>query len=445
MNWRILLFIPAIGIGAAVFAVQMRQSDRPNAQTPPPTPMPVRVTVPNTDPIDIAISGYGRVEPVRTWQSISQVDGRIIFLRDDLAIGNVVPANTDLIKIDPRNYEIALAKARANLQTAQADLDELNAQQENTRAQLKLEQEIEVFLQNEFERNQSLVARGAAAQATLEQANRELLNQQRQVLDLSNQLALIPVQRIAVQSNIQTREVELEEAQRNLDNTVIQAPFHGRVADQDLAVGEYIRPGDQMIELHDVSASEVVAAVQPNDLFSTISAILPAIDNMAQMLQDRNQAIDTLNDLGFQAEVRQTIGNSTYVWPAQITRFNGLTDNTTGTIGIAVRVASPTRPDRENRRPPLNNGSFVEVVFRLRANGNLLTIPRSALHYDERGDTYIYTVSTDNTLLRNDVTFSSIIENRVVISTGVAPDAMIVLSDPQPAVLGMPLTPVAGN
>ncbi len=442
MDWRRLLLVPPVLVGVGLFVVQTRPSTDDTGPPTAPAPAPVRVAAVAPEPFVARISGFGRVAPVREWQAISQVDGRIVELVEDLAVGAVVAEGTPLISVDARDYEIAQATAEANLASAQADLTEMNAQEENTQALLAVEREIEAFLQAQFDRQQVLAGRGTISQASLEEAHRELLNQRRQVLDLENQMALYPVQRISARSTIQTREVELEEAERALENTTIRAPFRGRVTDQDLSVGEYVRPGDWLLTVEDLAAAEIVAEVQPGAFGTILRALLPDGFGDAFERDDAASAFELLRRFDLQATVHRTDHHHHFVWPATLSRHTGTVDQTTGTIGLVVRVDNPDRPDPAASRPPLTMGSFVEVQLVATAPRDVLMVDRSALWADADGESFVYVMDADETLQRRPIRTTAIIDDRAIVSEGLSSGDVVVLSDPHPAVIGMALEPV---
>ena len=442
MDWRKLLIIPPILVGIGIFFVQTRPSPEDGGPLLDPAPMPVRVVEIAPEPLLPTVSGFGRVAPVRQWEGISQVDGRIVDLADGLAVGAVVAEGTPLIQIDPRDYEIALARAEANLASARAELTEIDAQERNTGALLAVEREIETFMQAELNRQQTLAQRGTISQAALEQVNRDLLNQQRQVLDLENQLALYPVQRITAEATIMTREVELEEAQRDLDSTTIAAPFRGRITEQELSVGEYVRHGDWLLTLEDMAAAEIVAEVQPGVMGAAIRAVMPDTVSSAMALEDAAAAMQMLRRFDMVATVHQTIGDQHYIWPATIDRQTGATDPETGTVGLVVRVDNPDRPDLASRRPPLRQGSFVEVRIAAGQPFDALMVDRPAVWTGADGEAFVYVLDADETLQRRPIRAATTINDRVIIADGLTVGDIVVLSDPQPAILGMALDPV---
>ena len=328
------------------------------------------------------------------------------------------------------------------MDAARAQLAELDAQEINTSEQIALEQQIEDVLQAEFDRRTRLVESGAAATATLEQAQRELIAQQRRVLDLENQLALFPVQRISTEATIRTRTVELEEAERNLANVTFTAPFRARVAISDAAVGEYIRVGTSVLTLHGIEAADITAEVQPDQMRSALQLLLPDLSELGEGgFEDPNSVNRTLELAGMTATVLNTRNGQSDSWPAQIVRLDGSVDQTTGTLGIVVRVDDPIRPDRATLRAPLPTGAFVEVVFGAVTSDPVISLLRSAVLQDENGH-FVYVVDSTSALARRTVELAGRTAGNVVIAEGVAPDDQVLLAAPQPAIIGMPLSAV---
>jgi multidrug resistance efflux pump len=203
------------------------------------------------------------------------VEGRVKKLDQRIAVGNEIPEGTEILKIDPRNYEIALARANAAQDSAKASLEELATTETNNRATLKLEKDIEVLVQADLDRQIKLVKRGTVSQSTLDTARRTLIAQQKVVLAIENTLRLLPIQRSTLMATMATRKVEIEEAKRALDNTIIRAPFTGIVKEKNVSETQFVSVGTSLLTIEDISASEVVAEFHPRlvgGLFRTIAA-----------------------------------------------------------------------------------------------------------------------------------------------------------------------------
>lgn len=441
MNWRPILIVPPIIVGLGIYYFMTGTDSSVETAPPPEYVTPVRVSELHLTSFVAEISGFGRMSAESTWKAISQVDGRVLETAPSLSVGQVILSGTVLVRLDPRSYEIAKAKAEANLASAISQLEEIEAKEINTKALMALESDIEAFLRTDFDRKEELVKKKSLAQASLDQSNRELLTQQRKVLELRNTLSLFPVQRVSLQASIESRQAELEEAERNLSNTTIVAPMTGRVTEDSLAVGQYVRPGDQLVILEGTFASEVVAEFQPSALSRLMASIVPAGKTIPAIGQSGEKVAFLMKELGLTVIVKAKFGAQDFEWPAEVVRIRGRADNTTGALGIVVRVENAGRPDPAKRRPPLYNGTFVEVALSAPELTGLL-IPRTAVHIDEDGGRFVYVLDQDDRLRRKNITPGSTVGGALIVRDGLEPGQNLILSDPQPAVLGMKLSPI---
>lgn len=442
MNFRPLLFLPPLAAGIAVFMWLNASGSEKETETPPETVTVVRTLALRSSMATPSASGYGRVEAEDSWSAISQVQGRAVFVAPDLDEGAIIEAGTEIIRIDPRDYEIGLARAVASRDSALAALEELKASEENTKSTIALEKRIEELRQSDLQRQQTLLERGNAAQAKVDEAVRTLLAQEKVVLSLENSLRLLPAQRASLQATIDTRIVEIEEAERALSNTSIFAPLTGRVTTTSVSEGQFVRVGDALTAIESTNASEVVAEFQTRvlgNLFTTLETSITRKDMIGLGASDASVLLKRFN---LKAQVRMKSGDRSFFWPAVFLRFDGSADPTTGTVGLVVRVDNPSVPDPERAAPPLSNGSFVAVRLSLPEPMAALRVPRSAMHIDETG-TFVYTVDAQSRLAHQPVETGSIQDDMVVVLSGLSEGDQIILSDPRPAVIGMLLNPIA--
>lgn len=438
---------PIIGAMLLVFGMNAIGA-RGEGDGPETSATPVRVATLEPQTFAATASGFGRVQAETTWEAISQVEGRVTALLPEFGVGLIVEEDASIATIDRRDYEIAQAKAEANLASAQAELEELNAQEANTANSLALERRIEAFLQTSFERAERLARSGAATAAASDDAQRALLAQNRVVLELENQLALYGVQRVTLQATIDTRAVELEEAQRDLARTEFTAPFRGRVSEEAVAFGQFVRVGDRLLTLESLATAEVTALVQPAALRNMVLSLGPELLTRLVAAQASGRQNSLIRELGLTASVHVVSGDDRFVWPAEIVRVTGRADETTGALSVVVRILEPSRPNLELRRPPLSNGTFVEVRLTAPERSGLI-LPRSAIRSDAAGQTFVYLMDAERRLRRRDVAVGPRIEDAVLIRDGLEPGETVVLSDLRPPVLGMALepapAPVAGE
>jgi membrane fusion protein (multidrug efflux system) len=170
-----------------------------------------------------------------------------------------VKAGQILAKIDDPDYQAALDQAKADVVTAQADIDNVNAllkQQQavisQARATVAVDQANLTYAEQENARYEALANRGAGsvqnaqqavsrrddARATLERDTAAVSAAEQQVGVLQAQLA-------KANGTLQHDQAVQAQAQLNLGYTNIMAPIDGVVGNRSLRVGEYVQAGTQ--------------------------------------------------------------------------------------------------------------------------------------------------------------------------------------------------------
>jgi membrane fusion protein, multidrug efflux system len=166
----------------------------------------------------------------------------------DVHEGEKVAANQVLFKIDPRQFQIALDQARAQL--GQVELS-INAMKEDYRRILSDidAQNAQVDLaQTNFDRASSLLKTDFGTRAAYDQTHFTLLAAQKTLQSLKQQ-AQVTLARlngnvdapIDTMPQWQQAKAQVDEAQRQLDHTVVRAPFAGIATQVDaLQLGTYL-------------------------------------------------------------------------------------------------------------------------------------------------------------------------------------------------------------
>ena len=86
------------------------------------------------------ILGYGYVEPEKNWDAVPQVGGKIIEIHECLKQGMFCEEGDVILRIDPADYDLAIAQQEANIENIKAQIAELDAKEENYNVSLDLEQ-----------------------------------------------------------------------------------------------------------------------------------------------------------------------------------------------------------------------------------------------------------------------------------------------------------------
>lgn len=413
---RMLLILPPIAVGILVLMLMAGNRKPPTQAETTAAPKPVRtLEVLQVDLVPVA-EGYGPVNPAQLWTAVAQVSGRIVEIHPRLRDGEILPAGTPLLRIDPVDYELNLAQA-------EAALAELEVQQTNSQATLAIEQRNLKIAEREYDRISKLAAKGTASQSNLDDAERSLETSRNAVQNIRNTLALIPTQRKVL-------EAKQTQAERDLENTQIVAPFNLRVANLQIESDQYVSKGQSLFEGDAVDRVEVLAQFPLRSLRRLFlgrddipgdSALMG--DNLAEMVQ-------------LEPVVRLDLGTTQAEWAAEFVRFSDNVDPQTRTMGVVVAVDKPFEKVKPGVRPPLSKGMFVQVQLRGRRQPGRLVVPRAAIR-----DGQLYLVDNEQRLRRRPVETLFSQGPISVLANGLTPGDRVVISDLIPAVDGMLLAP----
>ncbi|GLH82275.1 multidrug resistance protein [Bradyrhizobium sp. SSBR45G] len=191
-----------------------------------------------------------------------------------------VKAGDLLIQIDPADYEAQVAQAEANVEAAQAALDNLSNQVElqyATIAQAEAQQvsagAAEVQARQEEERQQSLSQSEAGTRQRLEQATAAYAKAQ---ADVRASRAVIAAQRHQLEvltgtkkqrgADLAGAKASLAAARLKLGYTKITAPFDGVVGQRQVQTGDYVNIGSSLIAVVPLPRVFVIANYKETQL-----------------------------------------------------------------------------------------------------------------------------------------------------------------------------------
>ena len=410
--WRKLLFIPPIAIAVVFFVWQSETRQAPRlADRPEPVKVVRTVTAERLSVTPVAV-GYGSVQPAQVWSAVAQVSGRVIEKHENLSNGSILPAGTVLLKLDPVDYQLELARIEASI-------DEIDVQAENTRSSLAIETRNLELAERESSRLQSLRERGTASQSDADNAERAALNARTQVQNFKNTLALLPVQRRVL-------EAQRDQARRNIENTTIRAPFNMRVASLSVETGQFVSIGQTLFEGDSVDRVEVVAQISVNSLGNLLrDRSVPAAGDVPTPKQVRALT-------NFSPMLEMDLGGQTARWQARFVRISDSIDPQTRTLGLVAAVDDPFGKMIPGQKPPLTKGMFVKVVVRGNAYADRVVVPLDALRNGQ-----VMVVDIEERLSHRMVEVEFEQEGISVIRAGLEGGERVVISDVIPKVEGM--------
>ncbi|MET0068969.1 MAG: efflux RND transporter periplasmic adaptor subunit [Candidatus Thiodiazotropha sp.] len=413
-HWRKLLILPPIALGILLLLL-MASNRQPPVKVEPGEPTKLVRTVEAQQLELIPMSeGYGAVQPARVWNAVAQVAGRIVEIHPRLRDGEIISEGSLLLQIDPADYQLNLAQA-------EAALAELEVEASNAQASLSIEERSLGIAQREFQRISKLAKKGTASQSDVDDAERNLLAGRNAVQNVKNTLALLPTRRKVLQA-------QLTQAERDLDNTRLLAPFNLRVTNMSIELDQYVSKGETLLAGDAVDRVEVIARFP-----------LASLRRLFIGHERRDISADILSGnladfVALQPKVRLDMGTTIAEWEAEFVRFSDNVDPETRTMGVVVAVDRPFEKIEPGIRPPLSKGMFVQVLLRGKPQPDRVVVPRSAVR-----DGIVYLADGESRLQRQPVDLLFSQGEISVITAGVSAGQRIVVSDLVPAVNGMQL------
>lgn len=423
-----LLALPPIALGIAA-AVWMIASAPGPAQIDGRAPaLPVRVMTVAVEDIRPTATAWGNLRAAGNWVAVAEVQGEVIWRHPDLETGRLIPEGTEVLRIDPADYQLALAQSQADLAALAAESAQLTAEAANTARILDLERARLALAEADLTRTRTLAEQGTVPQSRVDEAERATLLARRTVAELENAMALIPPREARIVAQVARTQAAIDRAHRSLDRTVLTSPFDLRVTEVNAERFQTVAPGQVVIRGDGIAAAEVVAHL-PIDSFRRL--IGDAIEDMAlaDMMRD---GPPTLIDVTL-----SPLSDPTQIWTARVARIEGALDARARTVPVVVSVDDPYEGADPPRRLPLVPNTQVQIAFSGASIASVIAIPEAAMHGG-----MVRVAGADDLLELRPVTAAFAQDSRVVITEGLAPGDRVVIDDIAPAIPGMALTPV---
>lgn len=270
----------------------------------------------------------------------------------DVREGQVVRKGDVLFRLDPRQYDIALAGAKAQLAQTALSIEAMKQDYHRMLRDAEAQQAQVDQAEAQFRRFAALVTGGSISQSTYDDA-RFKYDAARQTLASLRQQAQTQIAKLGGNSDIAVTEhpqylqakAQVDEAQRQLDHSIVHAPFDGIVSKVDT-----LQPGMYMAA--DTAAMALVSTEQV-----WVEANMKETDLTWVKPGDRvTVEIDTYPG-------RVWIGTVDVVSPASGAEFSVLpAQNASGNwVKVVQRIPLRIIVDRKAGDPPLRAGMSVIV------------------------------------------------------------------------------------
>lgn len=269
------------------------------------------------------VSALGTLVPAERVAMQPEVSGAVRFVAPGLVPGGIVGKGTVLVRVDARNYRIAVEQQRANLARAEQELQLERGRQRVAKREWNL-------LQGS--------TKGEADEA----------------------LALRKPQLANAKASLSAARSALERAQIDLARTAVRAPFDAVVREKSVALGQVVQPNVSMATLVGTSVFWVQVSLPLADLA-------------------RIRAPNTKGEGGSKVQVVQALGETqTVEREGRVIRVLGDLDPVGKMARVLVEVRDPLNLKQDGQFPLL-----LGSVVRVRIEGDVLSdvyaIPRVAL------------------------------------------------------------------
>jgi membrane fusion protein, multidrug efflux system len=337
----LLILLGGIAI-STVLIVTGPEAGRQRPQTPPPA---IEIITVAPQPYQVIITTRGTVSPRTESTLVAEVAGRIIEVSEPFHNGGFFDKGEALLRIDDRDYQNAVVIARAEI----------------TQRQLALTEE----------------------QARSDQARRDWEQFKHQTPPPP--LVLRTPQLENAVAALDAAKARLRQAELSLERTRILAPYAGRILTKEADLGQYITTGTRLAQIYASDALEVR---------------LPLTDEQMRYLTVPGEFRDApATPADHQAPVTFStrIGGETFTWSGRLVRTEGAIDVSSRQLFVVARIDDPYR--RQDNRPQLKIGQFVEARIAGARMEDVYSIPRQAIH----GERTVHIITEDNRLERRDL------------------------------------------
>ena len=213
------LALLAAGIGAAVFATRLDQTE----SSPAPAAPLVEVARPEPVPAPPAIVETGFVRASERVEVAPELSGRIVEIGETFELGSRMAEGDLLVRLDARTITADLARARADLDSAEAALAQTTA---------------------DLRRQRDLADENFAAEAEVERARADAE---------------------AADARVAQAQAAVESAEIRLEDTRLTAPFDALVIAEDVSRGQLLQVGTPVGTLVASGEAEVRVGLTEDD------------------------------------------------------------------------------------------------------------------------------------------------------------------------------------
>jgi multidrug efflux pump subunit AcrA (membrane-fusion protein) len=379
LGWIVPLAILAAGVFAFLLMGSQPPPPRKQADVAVATPVQTTSAVAETDGLTIEADGV--VVPLREVTLAAEVGGRVRHKSAACNEGQFVKAGTLLFEIDPRDYELDVARLERELTQAGLAIEEIDEEIAQSKTTTDLARRQVELARREVARLENLKAGKIVTESEHDRAVRDELTAANALASLEGQSRVLAKRRNRLLEARSLASTMLDKSKLDLSRTRIEAPIDGIVVEDKVEQDSFVAKGSPLVTIEDTRSAEVRTNLQMDE----VARVWGGRRNGAAAGREAHEQLDT------PATVVFTVGDVAYEWQGVLSRQEGRgLDEKTRTLPCRVLVSEPravTALDRYGAplaQPPagapqsLLRGMFVEVRVHVDSPEQLVSIPEEA-------------------------------------------------------------------
>lgn len=336
--------------------------------------------------LDINLSGT--VVPFRQINLAAEVAGKVIYKSEECRIGRYVHEGDVLFRIDPTDYNLDVERLTALRESEYAQQHELDQELSNAKRSLALAEEELALLDKEVARIDTL-PEGFASGTEKDQAKRQRLMSENQVVTIQNQLRLLETRRARLELAERLAETQLNQAKINLERSEIKAPVSGVIVNETVQKDSYVQKASLMCVIEDTERVEVTCNLRTDQLLLVLDQIdsKDGTSSSSRVMRSSSYELPkTPVDISYHVSGRDDI---VYQWRGHLSRYEGIgLDPQSRTVPVRITVDNPREVRRNGELiaedgngglPALVRGMFVDVAIKTIPKQALVLLPKLAL------------------------------------------------------------------
>lgn len=296
------LLLPLLVLAFGVGGFSYLKASRPERPQPKPKEKVWQVSVieAKLQAIAPSLTLYGETETPALLQAASPGAGLVtkILVRK----GDRVRKGQPLLSLDPRDFELAVEQAQADVLDLEAQLIDLELRHRANLDSLDKERRLLELAKADLTRAERLRKQNLNSESALDETRNTLGRQELTLISRQSDVKRYAANRSQLEARLRRNQALLAKAKLALERSQVSAPFDGVVARVTVAVGDRVQIANVLLSLYPLDQLEVRARI-PVRYQAEIQTALAAGETLtAQALMAEHRVQLTLDRLAGEAD-----------------------------------------------------------------------------------------------------------------------------------------------